>query len=69
VRVAATPCPGGHTQSIEDRLAVAVLRTFGRFETDLSINAETMRHMLKDEARHRAETQESPDRLKDLQLN
>jgi hypothetical protein len=43
--------PNGHTQPIEDRLAVAVLRTFGRFETDLSIDAEPMRHMLKDEAR------------------
>jgi hypothetical protein len=46
----------GHTQPIEDRLAVAVLRTFGRFGTNLSINAEPMRHMLKDEARNRAET-------------
>ena len=30
----------GHTQPIEDRLAVAVLRTFGRFETNPSINAD-----------------------------
>jgi hypothetical protein len=32
----------------------------------ISINAESMRHMLKDEARARAKTQESSDRLKDL---
>jgi len=42
-------------QAIEDRLAVAVLRT-GRFETNLYINAESMRPMLKDDARNRAET-------------
>jgi hypothetical protein len=50
--------PSRHTQPIEDRLAVAVLRTFGRFETNLSINinAEPMRHMLKDEARNRVKT-------------